>query len=146
MTALSDAELVERFRGAPLDHDNKDFYRGLLEGELRVNRCRDCGTWHHPPKPVCPACWSFDVDATPVTGRGVIHLVTFLHQGPPAPEVDYSTPYAVVTVELEEQEGLRYTGTVVGAPNGRILIGAPVELEWIERDGVPHPAFRLVQG
>ena len=142
--ALSDAELVERFEGSQLDHDNKHFYRGLLERELRLNRCHDCGRWHHPPRSVCPACWSSDVRPTPVSGRGVIHMVIFLHEGPPAPSVDYRTPHPVVTVELEEQEGLRHTSTVVGAPNEAIVIGAPVELDWIERDGAPFPVFRLV--
>ena len=33
--------------------------------------------------------------------------------------VDYSTPYPVVTVELEEQAGLRFTSTVVGAAERR---------------------------
>jgi hypothetical protein len=33
---------------------------------------------------------------------------------------------------------------VVGAENDRIVIGAAVELTWIERDGRPFPAFALV--
>jgi uncharacterized OB-fold protein len=73
-------------------------------------------------------------------------MAIFLHQGPPAPGVDYSTPYPVVTVELEEQAGLRFTSTVVGAANDDIVIGAPVTLDWIDREGVPVPAFRLAAG
>jgi uncharacterized OB-fold protein len=71
-------------------------------------------------------------------------LAIFLHQGPPADGVDYTAgPHPVVTVELEEQEGLRFTSTVVGADNDRIVIGAPVDLTWIERDGRPFPTFSL---
>ena len=51
-----------------------------------------------------------------------------------------------VTVELEEQPGLRLTSTVIGSPNDDIVIDAPVELDWIERDGAPLPVFRLVEG
>ena len=80
-----------------------------------------------------------------MSGRGTIHLVIFLHQGPPAEGVDYDAgPHPVVTVELEEQEGLRFTSTVVDASNDDIVIGAPVELDWTERDGRPFPVFRLV--
>lgn len=144
MTGVSDAELLDRYRGVTIDHTNKHFYRGLLERELRLNRCEDCGWWHHRPKPICPRCWSKRVVATPVSGRGVIHLAIFLHQGPPADGVDYTAgPHPVVTVELEEQPGLRFTTTVVGAPNERIVIGAPVDLTWIERDGRPFPVFAL---
>ncbi len=144
MPTLSDGELVERYRGVRLDHTNKFFYRGLLERELRLNRCADCGWWHHRPKPICPRCWSKNVVPTPVSGRGTIHLAIFLHQGPPADGVDYSAgPHPVVTVELEEQSGLRFTSTVVGADNEQIVIGAPVDLAWIEREGRPLPAFTL---
>jgi hypothetical protein len=70
-------------------------------------------------------------------------MALFLHQGPPAEGVDYSTPYPVVTVELDEQEGLRYSSTVVGAANDDITIGKRVTLDWIERSGAPLPVFRL---
>ncbi len=144
MNVISDAELVERYRGVRLDHTNKGFYRGLLERQLRLSRCADCGWWHHRPKPICPRCWSSKIEATPVTGRGTIHLAMFLYQGPPADGVDYDAgPHPVVTVELDEQPGLRFTSTVVDANHDDIVIGARVTLAWIQRDGRPFPVFRL---
>jgi uncharacterized protein len=143
---LDDEQLVELFHAYRLDHDNKAVFRARLDHELRVMRCGDCGTWLEPPKPICPACWSKRVEPTRVSGRGTIFMAIFLHQGPPAPGVDYSTPYPVVTVELEEQPGLRFTSTVVGADNDDIVIGAPVTLDWLDRGGVPVPVFRLAAG
>jgi uncharacterized protein len=144
VNVISDAELVERYRGVRLDHTNKEFYRGLLERQLRLSRCADCGWWHHRPKPICPRCWSSKIEATPVTGRGTIHLVMFLYQGPPADSIDYDAdPHPVVTVELDEQPGLRFTSTVVDADHDDIVIGARVTLAWIQRDGRPFPVFRL---
>lgn len=142
----TDEELLARFPGHPLDHDTAAHYRGRLERRLLLNRCADCARWHHPPKPICPSCWSTDVRATEVAGTGTIHLAIFLHQGPPAEGVDYSTPYPVVVVELDEQLGLRFTSTVVGSPNDQITIGERVILDWIDRAGTPLPAFRLVSG
>jgi uncharacterized OB-fold protein len=78
-----------------------------------------------------------------VSGEGTLFMTVFLHQGPPTEGVDYSTPYPVVTVELDEQEGLRFTSTVVGATNDDIHIGERVELDWIDRAGAPLPVFRL---
>jgi uncharacterized OB-fold protein len=83
------------------------------------------------------------VSATPVSGNGTIFMNVFLHQGPPAPGVDYSTPYPVVTVELEEQVGLRFTATVAEASNDQIQIGKRVRLDWRERSGSPMPVFVL---
>ena len=139
----NDEELVGLWHDVRLDHTNKHFYRGLLERELRLSRCSDCGWWHHRPKPVCPNCWSHNVVATPVGGSGTIYLLIFLHQGPPADGVDYSTPHPVATVELDEQVGLRFTSAVVGADNEDITIGSQVALDWIERNGRPFPVWRL---
>jgi uncharacterized OB-fold protein len=142
-TEETDEQLLERYRGVQLDHTNKHFYRGLLHRELRLNRCRQCGWWHHRPKPICPRCWSKDLVATPVAGTGTIHLLIRLHQGPPAEGVDYSTPRPVATVELDEQEGLRFTSAVVGTPADDVAVGQRVRLDWTERDGRPYPVFRL---
>lgn len=140
---ISDEDVLTRFAGYGVDHDTAAHLRGRLEHQLLINRCTACGHWHHPPRPVCPQCWSSDVTPQPVAGTGTIHLAVFLHQGPPAPGVDYSTPYPLVAVELDEQPALRFTATVVGADNGEIAIGRRVRLDWIERGGVPVPVFRL---
>lgn len=140
-SAPTEAELVARFAHVRVDRDNAAFYRGWLDHELRMNRCADCGRWQHPPRPLCAACWSWRMVPTAVSGRGTVFLLMRLHQGPPAPGVDYSTPYPVVTVELAEQPGLRYTSTVVGCPPEQVHIGMPVQLAWIERHGAPFPVF-----
>jgi uncharacterized OB-fold protein len=141
----TDDELLARYQGVRLDHTNKHFYRGLLHQELRLNRCQSCGWWHHRPKPMCPRCWSTDVVATPVAGTGTIHLLIHLHQGPPAQGVDYATPHPVATVELDEQEGLRFTSGVEGSTPEELAIGQRVELGWIERDQRPYPVWRKVE-
>jgi len=140
---ISDEDLVSRFADPALDHDTAAHFRGRLGRRLLLNRCAACGTWHHPPKPICAACWSTDVVADEVSGAGTIHLAIFLHQGPPVDGVDYTVPYPVITVELDEQPGLRFTSTIIGAPNEAIRIGERVRLDWMERRGNPVPVFRL---
>ncbi len=142
-TEVSDEQLWEIFRGYPVDHDSAAHYRGRLAQRLLMNRCADCGTWHHPPRPICPSCLSNRVVPTAVSGRGTVFMTVFLHQGPPAEGVDYSTPYPVVTVELDEQPGLRFSSTVVDSPNEEIRIGRRVHLDWVTRGRAPLPVFRL---
>jgi uncharacterized OB-fold protein len=142
---LSDADLVAGYAPLTVDRDTAAFYRGWLDKELRMNRCDDCGRWHHPPRAMCPRCWSWNVTPTAVSGRGTIYLLILLHQGPPAEGVDYSAgPYPVAAVDLEEQPGLRFTTTIVGAPPESLAVGQAVELAWRERNGLPFPVFQPV--
>jgi uncharacterized OB-fold protein len=138
---ISDQQLLEAFPDTLIDHDNKEFYRGWLQRRLLLNRCADCGHWHHPPRPMCPECWSRRVQPMDVSGTGRIHLLIKLHLGPPAPDVDYLHPHPVATVELSEQPGLRYTSTIVNCPLDEIRIGLAVRLTWIDRWGAPYPVF-----
>ena len=143
----SDEDLVRLFGAEGVNHDSAAHFRGRLERRLLINRCGECGRWHHPPRPLCPRCWSTSVAPTEVSGVGVIHLLVLLHQGPPAPEVDYAAgPHPVAAVELVEQPGLRFTSTVVGVEPRALHVGDRVRLAWIERGGVPVPAFRPVTG
>lgn len=144
-TARSDdAALLRRFAAHGVTRDSAAHFRGRLDRRLLIHRCADCGHWHHPPRPMCPRCWSWAITPTEVSGRGTIHLLMLLHQGPPVPGVDYTGGHPVVTVELEEQPALRFTATVTADfPRDRLTIGTPVELDWTDRDGTPTPAFRL---
>ena len=146
MTPATDKDLLDRFPDTLIDHDNKEFYRGWLDRRLLIDRCGSCGHWFHPPSAVCPDCWSRQVTATEVSGRGTVHLLIRLHQGVPAPGVDYATPHPVATVELAEQVGLRFTSTIVNCAPGDMRIGMPVQLTWVERYGEPYPVFEPAAG
>jgi uncharacterized protein len=140
---LSDDELMDALPSVRVDHDNAAHYLGLLERRLLINRCDDCGHWHHPPRSVCPRCWSRSVTATEVSGRGVIAMLTFLHHRRRRAGEVGDEPYPVVAVELTEQPGLRVAATIVGARHADIVLDAAVELAWVERDGRPVAAFRM---
>jgi len=142
-TGMSDLDLVTAYAPLSVDRDNADLYRGWLARELRVRHCRGCDHTFLPFRPVCPQCWSFDVDHRIVAGTGTIHLMMLLHQGPAAPGVDYTAgPYPVAVVELDERPGLRITATILDATPADLVIGRRVALTWFERNGAPLPAFR----
>ena len=137
----TDEAVLDHFTTAPIDRDNIEFYRGLLQSRLLVNQCQQCGMWHHPPLPICPKCWSDRVVPTEVSGFGHIFMSTVLHLGPRGDVIDYAAGYTLVTAELMEQEGLRISAPLVNASNKDVAIGMAVRLTWIERDGHPLPAF-----
>jgi len=137
MTDISDQEVFDRQPGASIDRDNIHFFRGLLQRTLLINRCQDCQAWFQPPGPLCPVCWSDNIRPTEVSGRGTLHSVTFIHGGPTPPG-----GYPIAVIELEEQQGLRASATIIDCEKDDIRIGMPVELAWTERNGEPLPAFR----
>ena len=142
---ITDDEVFSAFPTAPIDRDNIEHYRGRMQRRLLVDRCDDCRTYFEPPQAICPNCWGSNVVAVEVSGRGTIHLRTVVHIGAPAPGVDYRAGHPVVVVDLDEQRGLRFSGTVVGCSGDSVTLGARVELVWIEREGPPIPAFRLAE-
>jgi uncharacterized OB-fold protein len=143
---VTDEDLLDAFPGVRIDNDNAAYHRGLLDHRLVLNRCEDCGRWHHPPRPVCPRCWSRAVTPTEASGDGSIALLTVLRQGPPQPAIDYSDGHALVAVELDQQPGLRLAGTVVGTPAEDVRLGDRVRVIWRQIPGrAPRPDFEVVR-
>ena len=142
---VSDDELLERFAELQIDHDNKAHYAGWLERKLLINRCGTCGRMHHPPRSICPECWSTALTPEPVSGSGTVYLKVKLHQGPVIPEVDYAQPHVLLTVDLVEQRGVRFTSSLRG-DDASVGIGSPVRLAWETRRGAPYPVWEAEPG
>lgn len=134
-TELTDADLAQRLIGYPLDHDNKHQYAAWLDRRLIGLHCRDCARWSLPVRQRCPWCWSANVDAADLSGKGTIFCFTVLHQA-------HTEPSAAATIELAEQTGLRTTGALINCPHDEVRVGMAVELVWEDVDGVPNPRFQ----
>jgi uncharacterized OB-fold protein len=127
------------FRVLPRVTDlNRHFWTGGAEGQLRFLRCRPCGTWVHPPAPVCPVCLARDVAPSAVSGRASVVTVTLNHQ-PWVPAPDH--PYVIAIVEMEEQPGLRLMTNVVNCPPETVRIGMPVRVVFEAHGDVYVPLF-----
>ena len=75
------------------------------EERLLIDRCRACGRWQHPPRPICPACWSTDI--APDAGRRHRHRAAVDRYRVLDPVFGGVDPDGarMVTVELDEQPG-----------------------------------------
>src|SRR5690606_15671316 len=74
-------------------------WQSIEEGQMKLQRCRQTGTFYYPPGPACPESLSFDVEWAPISGKGKILSWTVFHrQYLPA----YPAPHLVVAVALEE--------------------------------------------
>jgi uncharacterized OB-fold protein len=114
------------FRILPkLTDDNREFWTSGARGELCFWRCQDCGSYVHPPQPICPSCLSKDLAVEAVSGRATLASYTINHQAwMPGPEL----PYVVAIIEIVEQPSVRLTTNLVNCPHDEIRIGMPVRV------------------
>jgi len=121
-----------------LTQDNRFFFEGTRRGELLIQRCADCGTLRHPPRPACGTCRSFAWDTVRSSGRGTVYSFVVNHH-PQVPAFDY--PLTVALVELEE--GTRLVANVAGFAPGEMVIGVPVRASFEAFDDeLTLPVFR----
>jgi uncharacterized OB-fold protein len=97
---------------------------------------------------MCPACHSIESQWLPVSGKA--RIWSFIVPHPPLlPAFQELAPYAVITVELEEDPGLRMVGNLVtsedGAINevdpGSIKIGEEVQVVFSKVEDVHIPRW-----
>jgi uncharacterized OB-fold protein/acyl dehydratase len=105
----------------PLGHDNQWWWEGIAAGELRIQRCKECGTLRHPPRPMCGSCRSIAWDWIVSQGAGTVHSYTVLHH-PPVPGYEYPLPVALVDLD----EGTRIVANVAGCAPDALCIGMRV--------------------
>jgi uncharacterized OB-fold protein len=99
----------------------------LRAGELRVQRCADCGAFRHPPRPRCAICRSDALEWVLVDGRGEVWSHTTIH-APTLPAFADRVPYQAVVVRLDVGVFL-----VTQARDHVVLeVGARVVLEPVE--------------
>jgi len=119
------------------------FWEAAKRGELKVQKCRDCGKPFFYPRIACPHCFSEDLEWVRVSGRGKIYSFSVvLNYAPSAFAGD--VPYVVAIVELEE--GLRMLTNIVTDKPESLRCEMPVEVifEPVSEDFV-LPKFRPVE-
>lgn len=121
----------------PIDELNRPFWTSGASGALHLPRCTSCRRWAIPPAPSCSACGE-PTGYEPVSGRGRVFTFTVNHH-PFNPDVP--VPYVVAIVELEEQDGLRFTTNVVNCAPEDVRIDMPLSMVFERQGDVFVPQF-----
>jgi uncharacterized OB-fold protein len=118
--------------------DTQFFWDGTAAGELRIQRCPDCGALRHPPGPMCPACGGARPGYQLAAGTGEVYSYV-VHRHPPVP--GRTLPIVIALVALTE--GVRIVGELRGVPPEQARIGMPVRVEFDRIDDeLTLPAWR----
>lgn len=113
-------------------------WESISQDQIKLQRCRETGTFYYPPGPMCPESMSFDVEWAPVCGRGKILSWTVFHRKYlPA----YPAPHLVVAVQLDE--GPIMIGYMEHEHLAGLKLDAPVTTEYVDHpDGYRINRFR----
>ena len=121
-----------------------EFYAWCRQGELRFQRCTDCGSFRHVPRELCAQCNSFAWEWARSSGRGTVYTWTVVQRAL-HPAFVNDTPLAPVVVEMEE--GVRLLGNMVDCAPQELAIGLPVVVEFeAVTPEVSLPRFRRRPG
>lgn len=121
--------------------DTLPYWEGLLQGRILIQQCADCGAFRHYPRPVCPECYSLNVNWREAAGHGTVHSWTVSHHAfHPTFKKDLPTTY--VTVDLPE--GVRLCAPLRDGDPNEIAIGKALELGVeVLAKGLAIPVVRL---
>ncbi|MCI2418831.1 Zn-ribbon domain-containing OB-fold protein [Saccharopolyspora sp. K220] len=122
------------------DAETRPFWDGIAAGELRLQRCADCGSAIFYPRSVCPNCFGDRIDWVTASGRGTVYSCTVAHRA--FGEFAEQAPFTVALVDLDE--GPRMMTRIVASE--QVGIGDRVELviTRLAADSPEVPCFRVV--
>ena len=113
------------------------FDQFVAQNKVMAVRCKKCGNLMVPPRGMCNKCGSFDLEWTPLSGKGKIVSFTVIGVGPTMmlnEGFDRDHPYCAGVVQLDE--GPRMSAQILGVDvnnPANIKVGTPVTFECRER-------------
>ena len=103
-----------------IDPTSAPYWEAAREGRLLIAACGACGRNHHYPRPMCPFCWSDQVQPVEASGQGTLHTYSVIHANDLPPFRD-RLPYIAALVDLAE--GPRLITTIEGATPDEMVAG-----------------------
>lgn len=119
--------------------DTQPFWDACARHELRLQQCSSCGTFRHPPSPICPACLSDRQNWVRATGNGTVYTFVVVHQALGKGWEDL-VPYVVAVIDLDE--GVKMLTNVVHVAPADVAIGMPVEVVFKPAGNMTMPFFQ----
>lgn len=127
------------------DELNQPYWDGAKAHKLVLQHCRQCRTVSARPRVVCPRCHGEEFEWQEVSGKGIIHSYSIVHQTTAAGFQD-EVPYVVANVSIDEDSTCYITCNLLvdKADHDKLTISLPVVVEFEDRgNGVVVPQFRL---
>lgn len=123
---------------AVMDSDNRQYLEGWKQGNLMLQQCCGCRQFVFYPRPMCPHCWSDQLDWIKASGKGVVVSYSLVHR---PNHVAFADEVPITLAEIMLEEGV---GMLARVLSDDIASGMRVELindaESVQK--YPLPIFR----
>lgn len=120
---------------------NRPFWAAAAQGELRLQRCEECGEIRHPIADICPKCLSGLYQWSKMSGRARLLSFVIFHRAYRASLKD-QLPYNSALVRLDEGPTLVSN---IAAPQDDLKNDMPLEVAFLPvSDEVAIPVFKPV--
>ncbi|RPJ34201.1 MAG: Zn-ribbon domain-containing OB-fold protein [Planctomycetaceae bacterium] len=109
----------------------------LNERKIMGSRCKACRTLALPPRPICNACHSSDLEWVEFKGKAKLCALTSIVVAPPAMAREgfgRDNPYVVGVVELDE--GVKAVARIIGVDAKKpetIQVGMPLHADFLSK-------------
>lgn len=118
--------MIEYIKPLPniFDPLSAPFWEGTRRHELLVRKCKGCGEYQWPPRPMCSSCHFCDFEWVKLSGKGILYTYTVVNRAF-NPVFENDVPYGIAVIELEE--GPRMVGNSVDMKPEDLKVGMPME-------------------
>lgn len=126
------------------DAHTRNFWDGCAEGELRYQRCAQCGHVQCIPRSLCEQCQGTDLQWSVSRRAGTVLTRTTVHRAPLAAFKEM-VPYVIAIVDMDE--GFRVMANALPVvQQDAIAIGNRVRIGFKNVHGMALPVIESVEG
>jgi uncharacterized protein len=101
------------------------FYENLKQGRFTTTKCKDCGNVSYPPRVICPACYSENLEFIDLPKKGKVVVFSEEVKGVP---IGFESPLIHAVVDLGTDPMRRLLTRVINCPAGTLKRGDEVQL------------------
>jgi len=126
---------------------DREFWDGVNNNKLVVQKCLDCNTLQFFPRPVCVHCFGEKLGWQEVKGTGKVYSFTIVTvpRSPAFRKQVEQTGAPIIFAAIDLDEGIRMMSQIVDCKPGDVQIGSKVKaiFEQVEGTDFKVPKFRL---
>jgi uncharacterized OB-fold protein len=116
--------------------DSDRFWQGCADGQLWMQRCRDCGQINWFPRGFCVTCMADALEWEQLSGHGTVYSFSVVDRPVSAA---YPPRYVLALVDLDE--GPRMMTHLVDMDAEAIRIGLAVQVRFEQHGDISLPVF-----